>query len=469
MAFFSAHISKWPACLAVFWLMLAGGSSVCAGAEGEGGGGAVARLQAELPERKFEDFEPLLKKALANGPAVIMREWEAAAAAEESRGARAPMLPNLNATANAGMTREQRRSSTSSYDRSFSAVLYAVSFYQPVFHWGALTDNYKIGQIRQAMAERNTEETRRLLAIDIRRRYFDMIIAANGLRLARENMTRLETDRKNTEQLIADGSLAPAAIDGPNRALDIARPELEQTENQYAALRLSFAHIAGVDESMFDHLPDSIPVVEDISDALKALSGAVSAPLSAELQNIYDGISVEQLSFDINRTRQLPKFGFSASVVQQPDNSNPSQKSLLTSWNASVSVNWNIFDGFASSAARRTSLNRLRALETRREQTEKQESAERRAEVSRLIVQWQQLQNAERDLARTRGGAELTEQDFGAGMTSQRAVDDARNALAQALQGIYSARASFYTALASCLSNRGQDPIMQSNGDPNAR
>ncbi|MDR1009866.1 MAG: TolC family protein [Opitutaceae bacterium] len=489
MAFFNAHIGKWSAFLAGLWLWMLPGWGVFLGASESGqaaavssevapaaavvpaeeGSAAVARLQAELPERKFPGFDAILQKALVNGPSIIMREWDAAAAAEDSRGARAPMLPSLNATVNTGVTYEQRRAPSGSYDRTFTAVLYSVGFYQPVYHWGALSDNYKIGQIRRAMAERNIAETRRVLAIDVRRRYFDVILAANGLRLARENMTRLEEDKKSLEQLIADGARAPAEIDGANRALDIARPGLEQAENQFAALRLSMAQIAGAPDAEFGDLPDAIPAPGDISDALAALSAGVSAPPSAQLQNVYDGISIEKLSFDINKTRQLPKLGFSASVVQQPDNSNVHEKSLLTGWNAAFSVNWNIFDGFASQAAKRASLNRLRALEIQRGQAEQQESSGRRAEVSRLLVQWRQLQNDERDLDRARGGRDLAEQDFAAGMTSQRAVDDARNGLAHALQNIYAARASFYTELASCLSNRGQDPAVQNNGGPGAR
>lgn len=463
MSFFNARFFSRSVFTVCLWL-----APVCGGVvRGEPEGGpdpagnpAVVRLQAELPERKFQKFDGILRRALVYGPSVVMREWEAAAAAENARGARAPMLPSLNASANAGATREQR-SGGAGYDRSFTAILYQVSFYQPVYHWGALGDNYKIGQLRQAVADRNTDEARRLLAIDIRRRYFDIILAANGVELARDKLDRLLADRKNMEQLIADGARAPGEIDGANRAVDAARPELEQAKNQFDALRLSLAQIAGVPESEFDDLPDAIPGLGNIADALNALAAGVSAPPSAQLRDIHDDIGIEKLSLHIHKTRQLPKFGFAASVAQQPDNSNVAQKSLLTSWNASVSVNWNIFDGFASQAAKRHSLNRLRALETRRDLFERQESAERRAEMSRLLVQWEQLRNAERDLDRARAGAEIAGRDFESGMASRRAVEDARDNHARTLHHVHAARASFYTALAACLSNRGLDPVLR--------
>lgn len=427
----------------------------------------VARLQAELPERKFPALEEILQKALANGPSIIMSEWDAAVAHERSRlYGRAPMLPSLNANVNAGATKEDRSDTSAGpgYSRDYTAVLYSVNFYQPVFHWGALSKSYQIWQLRQAMSERNIAETRRILAIDIRRRYFDIIIAANALKLARENMKRLETDKKNTEQQIADGALAPAHLDGANRAIDLARPELEQAENQYAALRQSLAQLAGVPESALDGFPEEVPVAQNITDALNAIAGSTTTRPSAQLDNLYDEIGITKLDYQVNKVRQLPKFGLSASVVQSPDTGyNPSAtgRALITSWNASLSMQWNLFDGLATQAAKRASLNQLRKLETQRAQAEQQESAERRNEVAKLRVQWERLQNAESDLARARGGYELTEQDFAAGMVSSRNVEDARMSYRNALQGIYATRAEFYTSLATCLSNRGQDPAVQ--------
>lgn len=431
---------------------------------------AAARLQAELPEKKFPALEEILQKALVNGPSIIMSEWEAAVALERTRMlGRAPTLPSLNANVNAGATREDRSgtSAGSGYSREYTAVLYSVSFYQPVYHWGALGKGYQIWQLRQAASERNIKETRRVLAIDVRRRYFDIILAANGVKIARENMKRLEADKKNTEQLIADGALAPGVIDGSNQAIDNARPGLEQAENQYAALRQSLARLAGVPESVLDGFPEEIPGAQNITDALNSIAGSTTAHTSALLNNLYDEIAVTKLDYQINRVRQLPKFGLSASVVQSPDTGyNPSAtgRALITSWNASLSMQWNLFDGLATQAAKRASLNQLRKLETQRAQAEQQESAERREEVAKLRVQWERLQNAERDLSRTRGGYELTEQDFAAGTVSSRNVEDARVAYKNALQGIYATRADFYISLATCLSNRGQDPLVGGAG-----
>ncbi|AWI08598.1 TolC family protein [Ereboglobus luteus] len=471
MAFFNAHINRWPVLKAFLWMIVLG-CGIVFGAQEDAPASetGVARLQAELPERKLPVLEEMLRKGLVNGPDIIMKEWLAAVAREEVTVGRAPMLPNVSAWARPGVIYEQHRESGSK-DRTVTSILFNVGFYQPLYHWGALEKNYQIAQIRKAIADRNVAETRRVLAVDLRRRYFDFVLVANDLRLARLKLERVQKDREYVRQSIDDGSLAPAEIDGANREVDLQLPEVARLENEYAALRATLVQITGMTATQIDRLPVEIPPLADIGEALAAMSGSVSAPPSARAEEMADAARIEKLNYEIAKKRLYPKIGVELSVNQddrRDAGDTFGQKSLVTSWNALLAVNWSLFDGFASQATRRASLNRLRAYETSRAQIEQQEDAERRAETARLMIAWQRLQNSERDLDRTRGHLDLTEQDFASGMRSQRDVDDARTSFNHATHGIHAARAQFYTTLASYLSNRGQDPVARDRGNAGA-
>ncbi len=423
-------------------------------------GGAIPRLQDALPERSLPGLDTLLRKALVNAPEVLMREWALAEAGANTLVARAPMLPRVEAWANAGVTYEQRMETVDS-NRTLEAVLYNVGFYQPVFHWGALAKNYQIGKLRQAVAARNIAETRRLLALDIRRRYFDLMLARNSLKIARQGLARAEEEYRQMEQLIAAGMQAAGAIDGPRRNLDILRPELRRQEVECGMLRASLLRLAGVTEADLDTIPEELPPFAPLDAALDALVNSQAPAASNNLADLRDQIEVERLNYEVQKTRLYPKFGLNLSVTQEnraPDNNVLGPKSLITSWNAFGTVNWRIFDSQETKGLRLASLNRLRALETRRAQAEKQEGSEREAEALRLQLQWERLKNAEMDLARARGGLELTEHDFASGWTPSRVVEDARAQLANVLQQTNAERAAFASALAACLSNRGSDP-----------
>ncbi|MDR0901396.1 MAG: TolC family protein, partial [Opitutaceae bacterium] len=393
--------------------------------------------------------------------------WALAEAGAGALAARAPMLPRLEAWVNAGVTHEQQREGDG-YDRTLTAVLYNVGFYQPVYHWGALAKNYQIGKLRQAISARNAAETRRLLALDIRRRYLDLMLAKSGLQIARQNLARAGEEYKQMEQLIADGMQAADALDGPRRNLDALRPEARRQEVEYKMLHDSLLRLAGVAEADLDALPESLPPFDNLDAALDALAGAKTAAPSNSLAGLGDQIEAERLNYEIQKTRLWPKFGVNLFVTQEnraPDNNILGPKSLITSWNAFGAMNWRMFDGRETKGLQLASLSRLRALEVRRAQAEKQEGGEREAGALRLQLQWERLKNTEADLARARRNLELVGHDFSSGWASSRAVEDARVNLANMLQQASAERAAFASALAACLSNRGRDPAVAGGGN----
>ena len=431
--------------------------------------GFTLALQAVFPERAFPGLREILREGLLHGPTILISEWNAAAAAQETREhGRARLLPSGGGWVNFGQNYEQYQDGGgAARSRSLAAFLYGVSFYQPVYAWDSLTNNYKVWEMRQAMSERNVGETRRLLAIDIRRRFFDIILKAGELDLARKNLARHERDFREMEQAIADGTRAAGEIDIPGRAIQVARPEIMRLENELAALRESLVRITGLPEQAIGEIPSEIPAAPDLRDAVYALSGGAAAPPSAHLQNLADNARIEKLNFEITKKRLWPTLGVTLAVSQEsrtPNYTSEGQRFMFTTWGAYATVRWTLFDGLATQAAKRAALERMKAGEAGRSLAEKQEGAERRAEIARLLVQWEQLQNTEHDLARARGGMEIVEQDFKNGTASARQAEDARMAYLNALQnphgGAHAARANFYIALVACLSNRGQDPVI---------
>jgi outer membrane protein TolC len=460
-------IRRYALVVAMIWIAAAGTARPAPDRD------AISQLQDALPERSLPGLDALLRRALVHAPEIIMREWALAEAEANTLVARAPMLPRLEAWANAGATYEQRKNGAyeingqtihaNNSDRILAAVLYNVGFYQPVFHWGALAGNYQIGKLRQAIAARNIAEVRRLLALDLRRRYFDLMLAKNGLQIARRNQARGEEEYRQMEQLIADGTQAAGAIDGPRRNLDIIRPEVRRQEVEYNMLRESLLRLAGVTEADLDTLPEALPPFGNLDDALATLVNTQTIAISNNLADLKDQIEVERLNYKIQKTRLWPKFGLNLSVTQEnrsPDNNVLGPKSLITSWNAFGTVNWRVFDSQETKGLQLASLNRLRALEMRRVQTEKQEGGEREVEALRLQLQWERLKNTEMDLARARVVLETTEHDFANGWAPSRAVEDTRVHLANVLQQTNAERAAFASALAACLSNRGRDPAV---------
>jgi outer membrane protein, multidrug efflux system len=428
-------------------------------------GEAPGTLAQALPEKRLPDLDAVLKEGLVKGPTILMRRWEAEQSFQNARGARAPMLPQAYAYVSAGQILEQRTNEGLApvEDRVLGAVLYNVGVNQPLFHWGALSKNYQVAKLYSAISARNLDETRRLLAVDLRRRYFDLVIARGAVVLEQKNIASLEVELELAKKRVEEGIAASSESGVIDYKLNLARISLQRLTNDYDLLVRNFSRLSGIPVEKVPVPTAELPPVPDIDALVKRLTDVGGLP-SVRLQNSEDSVRIDRLNYEINKTRLKPKLGLNFSVNQDnrnPDNDALGPKSLITTWNAFATVNWTIFDGFGTQAAKRSSLAKLRTSETDRDLAVQQDKDERRADVAKLQLVWRQLQEAEKVVEGAKGGVAFYEKDVAAGWAPRSTVDDARRALDAAIQSINISRAEFYTLLATYFSNRGLDPALQ--------
>jgi outer membrane protein TolC len=429
----------------------------------EGPAATPPALVQALPENALSPLESLLKEGLSDAPTVLIRRWEAEQARENARAARAPMLPNAHASVQGGVIFEQRDDGGAKSDRTLQAILYNVGVEQPIFHWGALKKNYQVSKLARAISARNVDETRRLLAVDLRRRYFDLVIATGAVTQAKKGIAELNRQLDFAKKQVEDGFAATTASSTVVAQITASEINLQRLENDRDTLARNLARMVGVTVEALPPVVDELPKPPELDALVKGLPADSPGLPSVRLQNAEETVRMEALRYDIEKTRLLPKVGTSFYVSQDnrnPDNNDLGPKALITSWNAFVTVNWQLFDGFSSQAAKRASLARKRVYEEDRDTLAAQEADERRADVSRLQLSWRQLQQAELTLSGYRGSVAAIEKDVAAGWTPESEAEIAREAADAALQAINVARADFYTMLATYFSNRGLDPAL---------
>jgi outer membrane protein, multidrug efflux system len=423
-------------------------------------------LIAALPEQHIPGLEELLRVGLENGPTILIRRWEAEQAAQTVRIYRAPMLPQVGASLQGGMIFEQRTNEGQSDvpDRTLEALLYNVGISQNLFHWGALTKNYEVGRLYSAISSRNLEETRRLLAVDLRRRYFNLVIATGAMELARKNLSDLERDFEYAKKRVAEGFASASESGTVELLIFAAQNDLKRLTNDRDVLARDFSRLAGVPSEKLPRVVTELPPLPDLKAVMESLPEDGGGRPSVQLQNLEDYVRAEGLNYEINKTRLRPKLGLSLSVNQDdrnPDNNVLGPKALVTSWNAFATVNWTLFDGFSAQASQRAALARKRAYEADRDHVSRMDADTRKADVARLQLVWNQLKDSERTLAGARSSVGILEKDAAAGWVPGSLVDEARKAADTALQSTNTMRAEFYTALATYFSNRGIDPALE--------
>jgi outer membrane protein TolC len=338
---------------------------------------------------------------------------------------------------------------------------------QPLYHWGALKKGYESAQLQRAITTRNVGEIRRALAIEIRRAYFGLIGAANGLAFERIALANLEQEKVYLKQQAADGFVTQATADYTDVRIKDFKLQMQRSKNSFDSQWLSFCELTGSDRaSPIPVFPKEIPAIgRDLSPALQGLAPRPDDYVPASLANADDSIHAEKLNYEIVSTRLRPKLGLSLNASQGYNTPNNvelfgSGPYVLTSYGASATVNWSIFDGFSTKAAKQSSLIRLRQLRTSRDQVERDYRENLKNLLTNLQLNWQSLQRTEEGLRDARSSVDVVQKDFEAGMIPKQTWEAAKAAADSAQQSANGARADYYIQIVNYLSLRGKDPAV---------
>jgi outer membrane protein TolC len=229
---------------------------------------------------------------------------------------------------------------------------------------------------------------------------------------------------------------------------------------------LAYCNLTGSDRaSPIPVFPKEIPAIKhDISALLQSMSSTPTFEDPVSLLNADDSIHAERLSYEITSTRLRPKLGLSLNASQGYNTPNNAElygaPYVLTSYGASITVNWSIFDGYSTQAAKQSSLIRLRQLRNSRDQTERDFKENLKSYVANLRFNWESLQTAELNFSGYRSTADLYKADYEAGLAPKKTWDDAKIVADNALQGVNNVRADYYMQIVNYLSLRGKDPAV---------
>lgn len=430
-----------------------------------------------LPEKALPELQVALARAMSQSSRVIASLLDLEQARVGEMQARAPMLPNASASGSFGLARNRydysavdNANGTTTAAYSTVGLVQDLSYYagisQPVYRWGALKKGYQSAQLQRAITARNVGEIRRALAIDIRRAYFSLIGAANGLASEKATLANLEKEKIFLKGQAADGFITQGVADYTDTRIKDFKLQMQRTQNNFDSMWLSFCELTGNDRaSPVPSLPKEIPAIgRDLAPILQGLLLAPDDYVPVNLLNADDAIHVERLRYEIASTQQRPYFGVSLNASRgyhSPDAAAGfGTPYVLTSYGASATVNWNIFDGFSTQAAKKSSSIRLRQLRTTREQAERDYHEALKNTVINLRLNWQSLQRTEEGLRSTRSYVDTVKKDFEAGYAKKQDWDTAQASADAALQAANNARADYYLQIVNYLSMRGKDPAV---------
>jgi outer membrane protein TolC len=409
------------------------------------------------------ELKQIVLAARSTAPSLVVRRWQSEIDAANADISRSTLLPSANSSASVLEIYEQRQQ-TNAPDRTIQALLYNVGISQPLFHWGALSNAYHAAKLQQAIGQRNSTEIQRQLLIDVRRRFMDLVISARSLSNAQRAFDALQAQKVFLAEQVKEGLASASALSTVEFQIFDGQIAMERQRNSHRATLAAFTTLIGFSwPSANGMIPEEIPALPNVSPLLDG-SPSLGDYVSPRMANAEDAVRAERLNYKVAEKRLWPKLSIGASVNQDnrnPDNNALGEKQLLTTWSAGLGVNWSIFDGFATSAVKRSSRARIRQLESDRDQMSRQVNEEARIDFEKLQTGWKSLRRVEDALVGARDAIDFYEKEYAAGLVPKKTIDDARAALDVAVQAANVARADCYLAVAYYLSDRGEDPMLQ--------
>ncbi len=292
-----------------------------------------------------------------------------------------------------------------------------------------------MSEIGQTLAKESVGAARVQKARDVKKSYYDVLMAEEQAKLMRQNISRGEETLAQVRSLLAKGLATEADTLRAFVAVENLRPMLTKIQNGTNLARAALAISLGLNSAQNLALTDSLTLAakpETQRSLQNELAGALSTRPDVKQLSLQRDLSAAELAS--NQAAYLPSlaaFG-QYQIVSQADNFDFSKQMFPQSSFLGIQVNVPIFNGFRTdSRVQQSTISKIQA-EKRLDFVKSVIGTEiQLAEASyneaaqRLLAQERTVQAAERSLR-------LIRSRFQQGLSKQLEVSDADLALAQA-------------------------------------
>jgi len=436
-----------------------------------------------MPENYLPGLMDIIHAALTHGPQMILAQIAVAQAEANLLSADSALYPQISANGSYGLASEsvgeagQFGAAGSHSTGTSSSESYGFSAGMPVFRWGQVWNGIRIQKLAMLISRKSYAEAYRTFLQQLRDGYIALASKKIGLHNAEANLKIAEENLRVANENVKHGMISTGAIIGTKLAADDALLARDRLVEDFSHAKRVLAQLAGVPNIPDDSIPDDLPKVAypaATADAVLAAFLRDGAKSTFQAANLEMTLRQSQLNYRIAITRQLPQFnayyGYSAadvtsvSLAQAVPGQAPIPASIAkvgeTSISYGISAGWDIFDGFATTAAiRQAKLSRRNSERTL--QTYLETTLEQGQDLRRQIdftARAMGLAEVRRDLAAS--ALAQTEASYKFGVVQKQALDLARYQLYLAQQGQLAARAAYLSQWSIFVSLVGADPAL---------
>jgi outer membrane protein TolC len=303
----------------------------------------------------------------------------------------------------------------------------------PIYTGGRLDAIERSARIDATASADDIATARRDLALEITRAYWALVTATESLRVVEESVTRTDAHLEDVRNQLAAGLVPPSDVFTVDAQASRQRMLTVQARSNRDIVEAELARLVGA--------PPGTPV--ETAGALDALA-APPAPLdglidAARQQRPERAALVKRTGAAGERARAAaagtkPTVAVGGGVDYASPNPRifPREEAWRTSWDASVSVSWPIFDGGRARSEMAEAAALTRAVQERLAEFDASLAVEVRQRVSEIASSRAAIEAATDAVRSAAEARRVLGERFGAGVATSTDVLDAQVALLQA-------------------------------------
>ncbi len=414
--------------------------------------------QTAQPERKVLSLSDAVRTALAQQPALRQSQAGTDAAYARADEARAPLLPQVSASATysrqtgnfvqrPGQLPSTFQSSAGTSFRSFDFFLFGAAASQLIWDFGLTLDRWRAAQANAA-AQLATEDAFRLFTIlNVQVSYLNAGARRDLVQVARETLANQELHLKQITGFVQVGTrpeidLAQARTDEAN-----ARVQLITAENNYAISKAQLNQAMGVEgPTDYDVGNDTIgPFAQEDQPLAPLLDVALHT--RPEFVSVDQQVRAQELTIASVRGAYFPSLGAGFTF----SDNGPRLDSLTWNWTAQATLQWNLFQGLLTNSQMHEARANLIGFQAQRDILRQQVRLEVEQDRLALLAAKEALGAAEEALTNARIRLRLAERRYQTGVGSVIELSDAQVAATAAAAQEVGARFNLAIARAQLL------------------
>jgi outer membrane protein len=414
------------------------------------------------PVNRLLSLTQATESALASQP--LLRQAQAQGRAAEARAdiARAPLLPQVNASATyqrgtanfvarPGALPSQIVNTRQAISfNTFDFWTFGITASQTIYDFGQARGRWHAAEATAEGQQATARATRLTTVLNVRTAYFQARAQKSLVAVSRESLANQERHLEQIKGFVELG--ARPAIDLAQARTDVANAKVQviSNENAYSTAKAQLNQAMGAPQTTdYDVADETLSPLGEEDQALDALV-QVAMGARPELVALTKQVQAQELLVRAIKGAYGPTLGASTAFT---DNG-PKLDNLAWNWNVAVSLNWPIFQGMLVPAQVREAEANLVGIKAQRDAVENQLRFE--VEQARLAVRSTKASIAavEEALVNSRERLRLAEGRYQTGAGSVIELADAQittaNAAAQRVAADYnlaSARAQLMKAL----------------------